>query len=308
MKKIDRIISNLDDTEADKLLLGLMERRGPNELLSAQESRTQMTMIGEHVEEARVRVDNWGKVQGLRTGFYTIDAMTKGLVGGELVIISGMTSHGKTQLATNIAYQVARNGSAVLFVTLEMSKVELTSRIMKIAEPDPIDDLPIFYQLENSLDYRDINTLVKRAVNDGAKLVVIDHLHMMVRGVDNTSAEVGKIVSEFKKAAIKNDVPVVLLCHVRKINDKVDGKRRPPEMEDLKESGYIAQDADVVLLVHRNLEDTEANNDLMDVVLHKNRNRGIFKETRIATFKSEGVKLIEEASWDALVQGVPRIN
>jgi replicative DNA helicase len=99
---------------------------------------------------------------------------------------------------------------------------------------------------------------------------------------------------ELKKAAIEHDVPIVLICHTRKVNDKVEGKRRAPELEDLKDTSAIAQDADIVLFVYRNLEDENADNDEVIVALAKNRNAGVFRDARKATFKSNGVSLHEE--------------
>lgn len=289
--RTQKFIQTLNDSEADKLLVDLLERRPMNELLIAKNQRTQLTHIGEYVEEAQEYIKNWGKMQGLSCGIDTIDYMTMGLVPGELTILSGIESHGKTQLAINMGYNIARQNKPVLFVSLEMTKAQITSRMMKMDEQYDVSNMPLFYQLEIALDYRDVGGLVKQGVSNGAELVIVDHLHMMPRGAENQAGEIGKIVAEFKKAAIKNNVPIVLLCQLRRINDKIDNKRREPEMQDLKESSYISQDADIVLLLHRNIEDQEANNDEITVVLHKNRNRGVFKETRRTMLISNGVKL-----------------
>lgn len=293
MGRPDKFVEQLSDDEADRILAKLLERRPLSELTNARDARTALSHISEYEDEAKERVKNWGRLQGLSSGYWTIDQQTKGLVPGELIVVSGFTSHGKTQLATNIAYKLAKEGHPVLFVTLEMSHAEISSRLMKIAEPEDATTLPIFYQLENNIHFKDVSTLIKKAKADGAEFVVIDHLQMMYRGGQDVVSEASTIVQELKKAAIKHNIPIMLLCHVRKVNEKFAGKRRPPELEDLKDTSAIAQDADVVLLIHRNMEDLEANNDEVRVVLHKNRNRGIDKNSRQAVLKSKGVTLQE---------------
>lgn len=287
MKKIDRIINSLDDSEVDEFIITGLKRRPPSLLASAKTERTQLSHISEYAEEAKASLANWGGMQGLSTGYKNLDLMIKGLVGGELIIVSGQTSHGKTQLAANIAYNMAKVGQPVLFVTLEMTKLELTRRILKMAEPAPGNDLPIFYQLATEMNYNDINQLIKRAVEDGAKLVVIDHLHYFLRSVEFANQEIGKIVKEFKRAAIENNVPVMLLSHVRKLE-----RNKEPEIDDLRDSSFIGQDADVVLMVWRDMKEGAESPDNVSVKMHKNRNREL--NPRVAYFKHDGVKLHEE--------------
>lgn len=290
---VNRVVDNLEDEEADRLLTKLLERRSPAELISARDARTGLASISEYAEGAASRIRDWGLVQGLTTGYSAVDQMTKGLVDGELIIVSGFTSHGKTQLVTNMAYKIASQGHPVLFATLEQTHVEITSRLMKIAEPGGIEDLPILFQKEQSLDYRDISNLIKNAKNEGAKLVIIDHLQMLVRSIEHQTQEASKVVQELKKAALHHQIPIIMISHTRKVNDKIDGKRRAPELEDLKDTSAIAQDADIVLFVYRNLEDEEANNDEVIVSISKNRNRGIFRDSRKHIFKSTGVRLTQ---------------
>lgn len=290
MKLNKHRIEQMTDEEADRLLADLLERRSPDELINARDARTGLTHVVEHLEEAKHRYDNWGKIRGLRTGYTNLDKLTMGLVGGELIVLAGPTSFGKTAVALNVTHKIASKQTPVLFVTLEMTHAEITSRLMKMAEPTDISNLPIFFQLSESLDWRDIPTIMKKAVADGAKLVVVDHLHYLVRGVDNTAAEVGKIVQSFKRAAIKHNVPVLLLAQLRRINDRVDGKRREPDIDDLKESSYIAQDADVVLMVNR----TDLDSEDLTVKLLKHRTAGIRKGEQNAEFILQGVKLWEK--------------
>lgn len=289
MRKVDRIINSLDQDEIDEFIVAGLKKRPATLLASAKTERTQLSHISEYVEEAQATMASWGGMQGLSTGFKNLDELVKGLVGGELIIVSGQTSHGKTQLAANIAYNLAKVGEPVLFVTLEMTKLELTRRIIKLAEPNDGVGLPVFYQLATEINYNDINQLIKRAVDDGAKLVVIDHLHYFLRSVEFANQEIGKIVKEFKRAAIENNVPVMLLSHVRKLE-----RNKEPEIDDLRDSSFIGQDADVVLMVWRDMKEGAPSPEDVTVKIHKNRNRGLFAGQRVAYFKHDGVKLNEE--------------
>lgn len=290
MRSFDRFLDNLDPVDRERLFVKLIEKSSLTDLQQAREGRTNFSKLGDHIEEAEKRFAQWGQLQGLSSGYLSVDEMTKGLVGGELVVISGHTSHGKTQLAINVAYRVAKRKIPVLFVTLEMTKVELTTRFMKIAEPKPIGDLPVLYQEATNLNYQDINLMVRKAKEQGVKLVIIDHLHYFVRSIEFSSQEIGRIVKEFKEAAVINDIPIVLISHVRKL---ANNKR--PSIEDLRDSSFIGQDADVVLMVWRDLKPDSTSQDKMELLVLKNRNRGLFTNQRRRYLYSEGALLTEKA-------------
>jgi replicative DNA helicase len=198
-----------------------------------------------------------------------IDHQTLGLVGGEMTIIAGKTSMGKTSLAMNIANNVAKQGHTVLFVTLEMTHAELTSRFMFLngGETDEYYKVSahIFYQKNDELNWKDIDGLIENAKKQiGAELVVIDHLHYFSREIEHVTQDIGRIAKEVKKNAIRHEVPIILISHVRKVE-----KGKDATSEDLKDSAAIAQDADIVQMVGR-----AKDNGNMLVKIEKNRNRG----------------------------------
>lgn len=287
-KYLDSIATRLDDNQADALLAKLLKRRPLHQLKAQREARTGLASIAEFTEPAEERLAKWGQMQGISTGYPQLDRMTMGLVPGELLIVGGQTSHGKTQLASNIAYRVARTGVPVLFVTLEMTKVELTARFMKIAEPVDVTGLPLLYQRETEVGPDDINGIIAKAKAEGVGLVVIDHLHYFVRSVEFASSEIGKIVKEFKRAAIEYEVPIMLLSHVRKIQ-----KGTIPDIDDLRDSSFIGQDADIVLMVWRNMDAENGDPNDVRVGLLKNRNRGLRAGARQAFMQSTGAELLE---------------
>lgn len=230
------------------------------------ESKTELVAVGELADEAKVLVDNWGKMQGLSTGIKSVDYNMRGLVGGELIILAGETSNGKTALGVNIAANIAKRGEPVLFVTLEVTQVQLAARVAKmLPKQEDLVQLPFLMQKKDELNWRDIDELISVAKENGAKLVVIDHLHYFTREVDKMAEDLGRITKEFKKNAIRHNIPIILISHVR----KKEGAKGPELSNDaLRGSSLIAQDADVVLFVHK----LDANTVIVRTT--KNRNRG----------------------------------
>jgi replicative DNA helicase len=261
--------SELDDSERRDLIEKLL----PDTSLNID--RYGMELASDYTEQAKERMANWGKLQGLSSGYAEVDRLTKGLVGGELVVIAGATSQGKTTVALNIANNVAGAGVPVLFVTLEMTKAEVTARLMKMNGGDNADYQQaasmLAYQKEDELNWKDIDGLIAKAKQElGVGLIVIDHLHYFSRELEHLSEDLGRITKELKKNAIRHDVPILLISHVRKKGNN-EAKGKAPDIDDLRGSSYIAQDADIVLMVARAAEYPNK----MVLRIDKNRNRGI---------------------------------
>lgn len=254
----------------DEALAKMKEKISEVNNLGGKQNKYQVASMLDYIDEAQERYDNWGKMQGLSTGFPSIDKLTLGLVGGELIIVAGQTSRGKTLLSMNIANNIAKTGKTILFVTLEMTHAELTSRYMFVnggANSETFGSVAsnTLFQANDELDWKDIDGLIKNAKEElNVDLVVIDHLHYFTRELANVAEDLGRITKEFKKNAIRYNIPVILISHVRKMakDEQLSG-------ESLRGSSLIAQDADIVLLVDR---DPETN--AMGVMVDKNRNRG----------------------------------
>lgn len=238
--------------------------------LGGKQNKYQVASMLDYVETSKERYLHWGNMQGLSTGFPSIDQLTLGLMGGELIIIAGPTSKGKTLLSMNIANNVAKEGGRVLFVTLEMTHEELTSRYMFANGGWDTADFALvaantIFQVNDELDWKDIDGLMQNAKEKlDVDLVIIDHLHYFTRELANVAEDLGRITKEFKKNAKRYNLPVVLISHIRKLaqGEELSG-------ESLRGSSLIAQDADIVLLVNR---DPETN--AMGILIDKNRNRG----------------------------------
>lgn len=262
--KLDRAlkaISELDQAERATLDEKLISMIGDDAIAKRREYGFELA--SDYIDEARELVHNWGKMQGMSSGYRLIDRLMKGIVPGELIVIGGPTSNGKTTLAVNVGARVVASGVPVLFVTLEMTKAKLTSRMM-VAEPRFEDNAALLaYQKADEFSWQSVDGLVENSVkNLGVRLVIIDHLHYFTRELHNVAEDLGRITKEFKKNAIRHSVPIMLISHTR----KGDGA----SIDDLRGSSYIAQDADIVLMVARDKVDSS----LMSVAIHKNRDRG----------------------------------
>lgn len=238
--------------------------------------------------EAAIEINaNWGKMQGLSSGYPSLDELTKGFVPGELAVVAAKTSVGKTALAVNIANNMAHAGVPVLFVTLEMTKAQLASRFMFLNGGDTesykqIEPM-VSFQKTNELDWRSIDGLIgnycKQFTNG---FVVIDHLHYFTRELEKLSEDLGRLTMEFKKNADQHKVPILLISHVRKTGGAAIS------MEDLRGSSYIAQDADIVLLCGRSEDGSK-----LGITIEKNRNRGFDYKDNEREFNYDRTKITE---------------
>lgn len=291
-KKYDHILKNLSDSEAEDLLFKLMERRPLDEINAQRETRTKLVPISDFIEAAKKLYANRGKVQGLSTGIKKVDEMTQGMLGGELILIGGQSHHGKTQLATNIIYNVAKLGKRVTFVTLEMTKPQITERFLQIAgegNEDSVGELPIDFQEAMHLDYRDISFLTGKAKKMGSELVVIDHLHYFVRDAENQSNEIGSIVKNFSEFSKVHNIPVILISHVTKLP-----WNKRPDLNDFRDSSFIGQDADIALMVWADMREKAGDDNEVELLLRKNRPRGMNVRFN-KLYRDGGGRLLEDA-------------
>jgi len=274
-KRLNRIKEDLLDLEPEEkekmldLLVGMQEDENEK-----RRQEIQIHTISEYTEEAKKIIANWGKVTGIRSGYPTIDSLTKGFDPGNLIVLAGRTSQYKTMLSINMARNIAKSGIPVMFVTLENTKAEIAGRLMKICgDSEEYEDVAtmIAVQARDELDWRNVDALIESFIQlfNGEGIVFIDHLHYFARDTEKQAEMLGNVTKELKKNAIRHEIPIVLISHVRKAENKNKAKDLP-DIEDLRGTSYIAQDADIVLMVGQGM--TEKNN--VVVQLQKNRNKG----------------------------------
>jgi replicative DNA helicase len=233
-----------------------------------------------------------GKLSGIATGLRDLDVKMGGLQPSDLVIIAGRPGMGKTALATNISYNVAKahraevqadgtmksvNGGVVGFFSCEMSAEQLATRILAeqtgiasstirrggITETDfekirdysiQLQSLPLYVDETGGLSISQLTARARRLKRQkGLDLLVVDYIQLLQgsgkRGNDNRVQEVTEITTSLKALAKELNVPILALSQLSRQVESRDDKR--PQLSDLRESGSIEQDADVVMFVFR---------------------------------------------------------
>lgn len=246
--------------------------------------------------EAMVYVDSRGDTGGLTTGFRDLDGITGGLEPGQLVIVAARPSVGKTIFGCNVADHVASSGGSVLFFTLEMSRREIGMRIMSARSCVPVhamrsgtkdadawqrmsDQMPAAKNQRMVIDdtaavtVAHVRTKARRlSRKSGLSLVLIDYLQLMRGEGNNRTQEIGSISRGLKALAKELQVPIIALAQ---LNRGVEGRAdKRPMMSDLRDSGEVEQDADIVVMLHREAlySDSPEWAGLAEALVRKNRN------------------------------------
>ena len=293
--RVERELDNLNDWPAEDL----KELRKRLIILGYdknQESREQSKLIT--IEGSSKELEEWakkdGQLRGLTTGYWTLDRMTAGLCGGDLDVIAGVSSIGKTNLAVNMMARQMALGHKVAFVTLEMSKRSILQRLYSIMTKNYFDGImqtsPMLVQEQDRIPYESIKYAVEQAKEWGAEVFYIDHLHYFSRSMQNQAEGLGAITQEFKLVAKEYDIPIVLISQMR----KTEGRR--PTGDDLRGSALIKQDADIVLILDKNEEiiKQDGTTENVRVTLDKNRDRLIWRIESEATLWKYGLDLRED--------------
>ncbi len=234
------------------------------------------------IEMATNAYQNDEGIVGVPTGLTDLDARLGGMHKSDLIIIAGRPSMGKTALATNIAFHAAQNiqkknlKSSVAFFSLEMSSEQLSTRILseqskirsndirrgKVAEKEfeqfietskNISDLPLYIDETPAITIAAISNRSRRIKRlFGLDLIVVDYIQLMKSGNirnDGRVQEISEITQGLKALAKQLNVPVLALSQLSRQVEQRDDKK--PQLSDLRESGSIEQDADVVMFVFR---------------------------------------------------------
>jgi len=260
-----------------------------------------LTEVVERIETLYSR-DNQSDVTGIATGFSDLDRMTSGLQPGDLVIVAGRPSMGKTAFSINIAEHVALQGNKpVAIYSMEMGASQLAMRMLgsvgrlnqhdlrtgRLQDDDwgrlthalgKLNDAPIFIDETAALSALDLRARSRRLhrQHSGLGLIVVDYLQLMSapggKASENRATEISEISRSLKALAKELHVPVIALSQLNRSLEQRPNKR--PVMSDLRESGAIEQDADLILFIYR---DEVYNSDSPDkgkaeIIIGKQRN------------------------------------
>lgn len=246
-------------------------------------------------------MENRGKMSGVPSGFYDLDAKLNGLQKSDLIIIAGRPAMGKTTFAVNIAQHAStREGRHVAIFSLEMSREQLVLRMLcSEAEVDmskvrggeigvmeleklanamlPLARANVYVDDTAGISVGEVQSKCRRLkLEQGLDLVVIDYLQLMQSSTksENRQQEISQLTRALKIMARDLDVPVIVLAQLSRAPEQRANHR--PMMSDLRESGSIEQDADIILMLYREAVYAEAEGEAADntaeVIIAKHRN------------------------------------
>jgi replicative DNA helicase len=259
-----------------------------------------------HLAIEQLEANDGRMITGVATGYPMLDEITSGLQKGELIIIAARPSMGKTSLALNIAENIVMRDTPVALFSLEMSRQQLVQRLLSsrasvsghdirrnmLSDKDmeaiiqATDDLmgkPLFIDDTPGLTITQLRAKARRMKqSENIGVVIVDYLQLMTSGkrAESRQQEVSEISRGVKALARELDIPVICLSQLNRASEQREGHR--PRMSDLRESGSIEQDADVVAMLHREsyyhqndsawLEANEDKQSLAELIITKQRN------------------------------------
>jgi len=285
----------LESAESKILKIGSGDNMRPEE-------KTLSVLIPRFNEMLLERSENPGKLVGVSTGFIDLDHMTSGLKNGNLVVIAGRPAMGKTSLAMNMAEHCALEEKLpVLVISLEMTSDELTMRLVgsvgrvdqmnlqtaeledhewgRVSEAmEKLHSAPIDIQDTGVTTIAEIRAMARRFLHRHKKigLIIVDYLQLVSGSGDareNRATEVGHVSRGLKLLAGELQCPVIALSQLnRSLEDRPDKR---PRMNDIRESGSVEQDADIIMFVYRDEVYTKEScltPGVAEVIISKQRN------------------------------------
>lgn len=269
-------------------------------IMAISESRQQKQMrkvseaLNDYMENMERRHN--GGNRGISTGFSPIDEkLSGGLQDGNLIIIAGRPAMGKSAFSSCIGINVARDGHPVGLMSMEMTETEQIDRVVACLGRVPLQDvldakiegevgdrifagvgqlqeLPLFIDEEAGLSVHEVMSKARQVKRrHGLKLLIVDALGLMDYDANKAVSELGQITKTLKSFAKEMGMPIILLCQLsRKVEERTDKR---PIMSDLRDSGNIEQDADVVIMLYRDeyYNPDTPDKGIAEVLIRKNR-------------------------------------
>ena len=279
---------------------------GSRDIGSTKSARTIVSAVMDNIEAA---LESGDHMTGIPTGFKRLDKITTGWAGGDLIVVAGRTSMGKTALATKFAVVAAKADNPVLMICLEMTDEQMIQRILsgeaRVSHQDArtgwlqaddmdkleraskrIAELPIYIN-QSAGSLTQVLAKTRQAVQKhGIKMMILDYLQLMDSNAKSTAdraRELGSITRSLKRMAKDLGIVIIAISQLSRVTEQRQTKR--PEISDLRESGRIEEDADTVTLVWRperygkNFQTIKLPNDLVvsskglaEIIVGKQRN------------------------------------
>jgi replicative DNA helicase len=274
--------------------------------IAQKRSKSSLIELHQAIQEAFERIEKTlergARITGTETGFRDLDTLTAGMHPGQLIIIAARPAMGKTSLVLNLTTHAAiTSQKPVLFFSLEMPRVELANRMMcaearvdqarlrsnmltqddmtaLTAAASKLFQLPVYIDDSGDLTLLELRAKSRRIkAEKDVSLIVIDYLQLMKasrEGMDSREREISEISRGLKSLAKELEVPIIALSQLNRSPETRSGKDKRPQLSDLRESGAIEQDADVVMFIYRDEvynKDTE-DRGIAELIIAKQRN------------------------------------
>lgn len=277
---------------AQSAVMDVGERRKANEAVTAG------SVLVEVIDGIDKRFHSQTEISGLASGFADLDEMTSGFQPGDLVIVAGRPSMGKTSFAMNIAEHVAlREHKTVAIFSLEMPRAQLVSRMLSGIGRIPFQRLrsgklagddwdkltaaagklneseKIIIDDTSSIGVMEMRSSLRRIKRQyGLDLIIVDYLGLMTGTGENRTQEIGGISRGLKAITKDFNVPLIALSQLSREVEKRNDKR--PNMSDLRDSGSIEQDADTIMFVYRDevYDQDSRDKGIAEIIMRKQRN------------------------------------
>ena len=286
-------VENIMD-DAEKKILAVANRKNGGAFESMK------SIVMRTFERINVLYESKGGLTGISSGFKDLDKLTAGLQKSDLILVAARPSMGKTAFTLNIASYVGTHGGKVAFFSLEMSKEQLMQRMLcaeggidatklrtgqldtqewnkLVHVADTLSRAPIYIDDTAGITVMELRSKARRLkAEHGLDLIIIDYLQLMQgrpsKNGDNRQQEISEISRSLKALARELDLPVIALSQLSRSVESRQIKK--PMLSDLRESGSLEQDADIVMFLYREDyydKDTE-NKNITDVIVAKHRN------------------------------------
>lgn len=286
-------VENIMD-EAEKKILAVANRKNGGAFESMK------SIVMRTFERINVLYESKGGLTGLSSGFKDLDKLTAGLQKSDLILVAARPSMGKTAFTLNIASYVGTHGGKVAFFSLEMSKEQLMQRMLcaeggidatklrtgqldnqawnkLVHVADTLSRAPIYIDDTAGITVMELRSKARRLkAEHGLDLIIIDYLQLMQgrpsKNGDNRQQEISEISRSLKALARELNVPIIALSQLSRSVESRQIKR--PMLSDLRESGSLEQDADIVMFLYREdyYDKDTANKNITDIIVAKHRN------------------------------------
>lgn len=281
---------------AESLIYDIAQKR------ACQDTSSLSDIARDYMDDLDFLHEHRGSLIGVPTGFTDLDRLLGGLQKTDLITLAARPAMGKSSFALNIALQAARRGHPVAIFSLEMGKKQLMARLLsqrmslnlqelRTGQWNPDDwqkiskglgelsDLPIHIDDTGGLSPSALRSKVRRLqAEHGIELVIVDYIGLMEltingRQYENRVQEVSKITKSLKSLALELNIPILALSQLSREVEKRANKR--PILSDLRDSGSVEQDSDVVMFIYRDdvyKEDNQEPDNLAEIIVAKHRN------------------------------------